>query len=198
MNIIQGCAVTTIFLIVMLAGIIFLTHKKNDVRTRRLAAISCSIVGGIYCITMSWLGLLYFNSMTHGNDDPWLDIGTMAKYTANTHAEDKLPANLKGSVLIFFRFDCGSCHDTHAELTKLVSGYDNIYYVSSRSEKGAELRDKYLVTEVPSAIYIPVDPDETPTVEPLSTTETLPGGSNVTVVDKEKLNIILNLLREQR
>ena len=197
MSVMLGCGIMTIFLVVMLAIIIVLTYKKDDHRSRSFAKYGSIAVTVIYCATMSWLGLLYFGSMTHGNQDPWMDIGTMAKYTAKTPAEDRLPANLKGKVLIFFRFDCGSCHDTHDELMKLIQGYDGIYFVCSRSEQGSPLIDKYNVGEVPSAVYVPNGDDETPTVEPLSTTISSYGQGDRTAVDTERLDRILNLLKSQ-
>lgn len=72
-----------------------------------------------------------------------------------------VPKDPKGCVIIFFKWGCPDCANIHNELLKTLKKYDlfKTYFVSSRSERGQELLNKYPMDEVPSGIYIYYDMD---------------------------------------
>lgn len=73
--------------------------------------------------------------------------------------EEQLPKNyedLKGKLVIFYRFGCRDCMAIHDELLDCLSDIDqdDIYYVNSRSDQGRKLLEQFPVQTVPSGIYI--------------------------------------------
>lgn len=72
---------------------------------------------------------------------------------------EELPDDLKGSVIIFYKWGCIDCDNIHDELLAKLDEYDlyKTYFVSSRSAKGKELLEQYPMNSVPSGIYIRYD-----------------------------------------
>lgn len=61
-------------------------------------------------------------------------------------------------VLAFYRFDCPDCHATRRGIDAWASenGID-LYWVSTRSERGAELFDRYHLHRVPTLVAVDAD-----------------------------------------
>lgn len=61
-----------------------------------------------------------------------------------------------GCILIFYRYNCSDCRNTHDMILETIAKYPNstVYFVSTRTEKGKALVAEYNIQEVPSAIYI--------------------------------------------
>lgn len=61
-------------------------------------------------------------------------------------------------VLAFYRFDCPDCHATRDGINTWASenGID-LYWVSTRSERGAELFDRYRLHRVPTLVAVDAD-----------------------------------------
>ena len=61
-------------------------------------------------------------------------------------------------VLAFYRFDCPDCHATRDGIDAWASenGID-LYWVSTRSERGAEIFDRYRLHRVPTLVAVDAD-----------------------------------------
>lgn len=69
---------------------------------------------------------------------------------------DNLPEDLSGSILIFFKYTCDDCYDTHGQImdTLAQEQAENVYFVSSASEKGTELVSQLNVKAVPWGVLV--------------------------------------------
>ncbi len=71
---------------------------------------------------------------------------------------NELPEDLKGKIIIYYRYDCADCTAIHDDLMNYLANADisenDIYFVSTRSDKGKTLIEQYYAYEVPSAVYI--------------------------------------------
>lgn len=88
---------------------------------------------------------------------------TIQKIIDNTelaHTEDKLPENyddLKGKLVMYYRFGCPDCNAIYPEWNEMTKNRKDVYWVSTRSEQGKKLLEKYPIHEVPAGIYIKKD-----------------------------------------
>lgn len=58
-------------------------------------------------------------------------------------------------VLAFYRFDCPDCHATRRDIDAWASENSiDLYWVSTRSERGAELFDRYRLHRVPTIVAV--------------------------------------------
>lgn len=110
------------------------------------------------------IGLMttYTTALKHGHykginvttDKMWYRI-------ENSPVESKLPDDFyddpTGCLIIYYKFGCPDCEAMHQQLTDLTADMKNIYWISTRSEQGQTLLEKYPVSEVPSAVYIKHD-----------------------------------------
>lgn len=72
-----------------------------------------------------------------------------------------IPEDLRGSIIIYFKYGCPDCNGIHDELLQAIKDHpeSRIYYVSTRSETGKKILARYHIDAVPSAVYIPYDSD---------------------------------------
>jgi len=68
---------------------------------------------------------------------------------------EELPDDLSGCIIIFIKFGCPDCENVHDNLLKCLddNNVENVYFVSSRSEKGKEMVKEYNIQAVPSGTY---------------------------------------------
>lgn len=68
----------------------------------------------------------------------------------------ELPDDLSGCIIIYIKYGCPDCRSIHDEIVNCIQDNDvnNIYFVSTRSEKGSQLLELYPVNEVPTGVYI--------------------------------------------
>lgn len=73
---------------------------------------------------------------------------------------DILPDDLKGCIIIYFKYGCSDCEKIHDDILDYINekNVTDIYFVSTRSKKGIELLQQYSVETVPSGIYIMKNP----------------------------------------
>lgn len=67
---------------------------------------------------------------------------------------DKLPDDLSGCIIIFYKDSCPDCQATMDQIRTAFKDTKDVFFLDSRSETGKEIRDRYPIHEVPSAIYI--------------------------------------------
>lgn len=68
----------------------------------------------------------------------------------------ELPENLEGCIIIYVKYGCIDCDKIHDGITSYLkeNKTDNIYFVSTKSEQGKKLLEKYPVSAVPTGVYI--------------------------------------------
>lgn len=152
LSIFSFAILATIFVI---SGIIYtaccLKHRK------RIGIIpTCSsCIFTFICICAAIYTIAIFNTaQSHGmytNDTPLPRVEISIK---NSPIEDTIPDDLDGSIIIYYRFGCTDCESIYTDLSKSISGKNNIYWVSTESKQGKELIKTYPVNSVPSGIYI--------------------------------------------
>lgn len=100
---------------------------------------------------------------TYGKTETFQHIIYQIKY-GHRDQSDRLPSNIDGKILIMYRYGCPDCNDTHDQMmmTLRKSGIDmnDVWFISSKSEKGEFLMKFYELEYVPSAIYQNIDDPE--------------------------------------
>ncbi len=105
--------------------------------------------------------------------------------------EDKVPDDLHGKIIIYYRFGCPDCSAVYPQLTEKLKEYKNVYWISTRSAQGKELIAKYPVKEVPSVLYVKHD-DTYATAIIYSTID------KESYLDEDILNDFLNMVAYDR
>ena len=81
---------------------------------------------------------------------------------------EELPESLAGCTIIFFKYGCNDCARIHDSLYAYLENrpVENLYFVSTRSERGVELTTKYGIPAVPAIAYNIINPmDNTPVAD---------------------------------
>lgn len=151
-------ALAIIIIAIIIASVTVVLSKKGMVpdKLKKLPKIVCIVL-----ITVSlFIGLFtliitmkYKTAVKRGAFTDDMTVKTMYEGIRYSPIEDELPEDLKGSIIIYYRFDCPDCHAIYEDLCKAVEGRDKVYWISSRSKQGKALLANYPVSEVPSAIY---------------------------------------------
>lgn len=146
----------------------------------------------------------------HGCTTLNLPLNRLCKYITTTPRADKLPDDLSGSIIIFYRFDCPDCSDiydtirTHIDsyVQEHISEYDDvdyehIYYIPTRSEQGKELISKFHITSVPTGVYVYENFDED---DPVFVQKTLDikTSDETSILDTDALDRLLFLQLDNR
>ena len=114
-------------------------------------------------VYLSIYGLLsaYQTAKQHGYQDGLtVNAESLWRGIHNSPEESKLPENpdeLKQSLIIYYRFGCRDCEAHYQAIKTAVQPYTNVYWISSRSEQGKQLRETYPVEAVPTGVYITKD-----------------------------------------
>ena len=69
----------------------------------------------------------------------------------------ELPADKSGCIIILYRWGCDDCENAHKQLYQTIQDNTGVYAISTRSELGKSLVEKYGIIEVPAAVYIEND-----------------------------------------
>lgn len=100
---------------------------------------------------------LWFVSATkaHGLYTYNENLTNIWSYMKKTPKESSLPKNLNNTVIIYYRFDCPDCHAVYDRLIEDTKNANSpVYFISTRSNQGKELRKSYPTMSVPSVLYI--------------------------------------------
>lgn len=144
------------------AGIlVFRTYRRKRGGTvpvpEKIDAALCGI-----CILVTglalWLGMTKATAIRHGDYNAPLSVSRAITAIEYSPEEDVLPddySELKGKIILYFRFGCQDCEDVYEDLSRQIEPVrDDVYWVSTRSEQGERLRETYPVDHVPSLVYI--------------------------------------------
>lgn len=110
--------------------------------------------------------LTFHTAITHGMtpnpdtgkyDIPYGETIMLNKYSVKETNVDI--SNLKNKAIIYVRYDCPDCVLLHNQLADIK----DIIFLSSRTEKGKEVREMYNInlTEIPQGVYIDADGNST-------------------------------------
>lgn len=102
---------------------------------------------------------------THGvgSDMQKQSIGKIITGIQNSPKEDKLPDDLTGCIIIYYKFGCPDCEAIYTELKEKLSDKPNVYWIASRSIQGKKLLGSYPVEKVPTGVYIYKNPNKNAT-----------------------------------
>ena len=149
--------IMTAIIITIMAVTIIQFKKGYETKHKRISKIIlvtaavCAISSFVLMLT---LNISYSIALKHGAYTKDMTIATMYDGISHTPVEDKLPEDLDGCIVVFYRFDCPDCKAIYEDLMAASANVENIYFVSSRSEQGSALIEQYPVPEVPYGIYL--------------------------------------------
>lgn len=152
---------------------IILTARKlgKDARTRKIRrrvpsyeppvthrmALSSKIMATITTLLLSCDALLLVTCYeAHIRTIPFqnLTLAQLPEKIQCTHVEDQVPEDLRGKIIIFYKYNCPDCEGIYKYLVQYTDNEENIYFSASNSEQGKKLRETYPITDVPCGIYI--------------------------------------------
>lgn len=131
---------------------------KNAINAFKIIALISSVLS---LITM--MVFMYYNdkAIKYGAYDDFYKKQSINIITNNVEKgfvdqSNLLPDDLKGCIIIYFKYGCIDCEKIHDDLLTHLENVDTskIYFVSTRSEKGKQILSQYPVNAVPSGVYI--------------------------------------------
>lgn len=144
----------TLLALSLVSAIGLSVKNKESNQAIKSASNTLFIVSGIILTMLVLLGSLCFIGKSHGMYEYNLSVPDLITGITHTPKEDTAPNNFKNTCIIYYRFTCDDCEAIYNDLRTTFLGYDNIYWISTRSDQGKKLTEKYPVTQVPSAVYI--------------------------------------------
>lgn len=145
-------AIVAISIIAMILIVKFAKEKTQQRILMRITAV-------ISIVTILLTGTLcgfYLIAGQHGLYTSDLTLNQLYNGVFNTPVDqsDEIPDNLAGCILIFYQFGCKDCDAIYNDLCAGIEGYDNIYWISAKSERGQALLELYPIESVPTGVYI--------------------------------------------
>lgn len=149
-----------------------ITMTQFSKKPKNKAAYLCMKIATLLFFALSLFCMFvyaYYNNraLSFGAYDDFTKTETISSIREKTakgfiDQSDELPEDLSGCVLIYFKYGCPDCADIHDDLMTAMQSVstEKIYFVSTRSEKGKTLLEKYPMSEIPSAVYILNEPKE--------------------------------------
>ena len=197
MNLIPMIITASIIFIILAAITITMFIKvKAKMILKIIATAGTSICAAFLVYTMLNVKTAYEHGMTEMN----ISLVEMLDCIKNSPVEDSLPENydeLKGAIIIYYKFDCPDCKAIYNELSQKVKDNPNVYWVSSRTEQGKKILEKYPVEKVPTGIYIRKE-DFGGEINFTAKVLYKADENEKTVLDKEAIERLLYLQNEKR
>ena len=81
-------------------------------------------------------------------------IGISLAVFLSEYKPERIPDDLSGCIIVFYKDTCPDCQATMAEIREALKGTNDVFFLDSQSETGKEIRNQYPIHEVPSAIYV--------------------------------------------
>ena len=154
MNLIPMIITVSIIFIVLTAITIVAFIKAKTKVILKVVTTTATVICAIFLV---YVMVNVKTAFEHGMTEMNISLVEMLDCIKNSPVEDSLPENyneLKGSIIIYYRFDCPDCKAIYNELSQKVKDNLNVYWVSSRTEQGKKALEKYPVEKVPTGIYI--------------------------------------------
>lgn len=128
------------------------TNKKQHLRTGiRFASAILGLAGFVYLLAGIQTTSI---AASHGMYQDNLSWSEITQNIRTTPTEDKLPKDLTGCLILYYRFGCSDCEAVYPAMSVFFEDYEDIYWISTRSDQGKQLRETYPVSHVPTGVYI--------------------------------------------
>lgn len=129
-------------------------HKS--VKTLYISGLIVSLLAAVLLISLIPISI---SAKRHGMTDEnfsSMSIISVIHSISNSPVEDNIDVdNISGgTIIIYYKFGCKDCEAIYKDLKTAINDIDDVYWISTKSETGEALLEKYPVTEVPSGIYI--------------------------------------------
>lgn len=145
-----GCATLILGIALHIIG----TRQSDAGSSKKSIGNTCLFTTGLCIIIAAILVILTTAALRHGLYDYELTVPQLITGLRYSPEEDTLPEDLSDSLIIYYRFTCDDCEEIYDDLRQSFLGYNNVYWISTRSEQGKALRKLYPVEQVPTGIYI--------------------------------------------
>lgn len=144
--------------------------KQNNTTKSLKNAINAFKITALLSSVLSLIAMMVFMYYTtearkYGAFDEFYKTESINIITNNIEhgfvdQSESLPENLQGCIIIYFKYGCSDCGRIHDDLLEYVetNNVQNIYFVSTRSEKGKQLLETYPVMSVPTGVYVLHEP----------------------------------------
>lgn len=167
-----------IAILFVLAGL-FMDHRSERAdgidADRKAGRSRILLVAGMVMYLMAAAGfsgysILHAQAVVRGADYDDMDVLDRSE-TVNSvlrnvsrgyiDQSDELPEDPSGCLVILFKYGCVDCFDVHEQLMDALDGHldGNVYFVSSRSERGKAIVSDCDVIGVPYGIYFHLGDD---------------------------------------
>lgn len=85
-----------------------------------------------------------------------MPITSVIHSIANSPSQDSIDVDnvAGGTIIMYYKFGCEDCEAVYKDLKAAVENVNDVYWISTQTENGKALLEKYPVTEVPSGIYV--------------------------------------------
>lgn len=140
---------------IVITCIMLIRHVPASIPSKPL--IFASSVSIVLAIIAFGAALTVKAGISHGVYSPNTSLIEILEKLPKTFKESKLPednSELSDKIIIYFRFGCHDCESIYQDLTLAMKDTPDVYYISTRSEQGKQLMEKYPVDETPSLVYI--------------------------------------------
>lgn len=190
------CILITLLMILSFTDVINAAKNgKTKIFKIRILLYLCFIL--IIGFIAAYLSSNYQIAKKHGLTTMQISYNKMMTGIENTPIEDKLPENLKGKIILYYKFGCKDCEAIYKDLHAATKDNKNIYWVSTQSKQGEKLRKDYPTDVVPSGVYIRQD-DYDGSVAFTHKTLYTEDENGKTILDETSLNRLLYLQSEGR
>lgn len=142
---------TWIIWLIVVAAIFFVCSWLNIKKEKRLAQIPAVLAAFGFIVLVLILGISIPHDSLGVSAPITMGPGKIIYSTLNSPINNPNPDMSPGHIVCLYRFGCDDCDATYKELAKKFG--DKAQWVSSRSEIGHELVEKYNIKSVPTALY---------------------------------------------
>lgn len=130
--------------------------KARPGLARALSVVACTTAAVCLVVTVAVCG----NAMSHGMQGLGMSLPDIGRSTElsprDQSAELSSTEDAKGKVIIVYRFGCPDCEEAYDAIRAATDGR-GVLWVSSRSELGHALCERYDVEWVPSVLSVSDD-----------------------------------------
>lgn len=147
-------------LLAVLGLLLYLTYRTVLGKTAFTQASAAACAAGL---AVCALGLYAGSSLVQTMEsayargmpaDAGYTVGEIKSRIRTTPVQSVLPGDLKGSIIIYYKFGCRDCESVYYDIIRAAGESERCFFVSTQSAQGRSLLESYPVAEVPSAVYV--------------------------------------------
>lgn len=138
---------------IAVTAVMLFRHVPAERPSKSLIFVSSIAI--VLAIIAFGAALIVKAGISHGVYSPNTTLIEILEKLPKTFKESKLPEDNPGDkIIIYFRFGCHDCESIYQDLTLAMEDVPDVHYISTRSDQGKRLMEKYPVDETPSLVYI--------------------------------------------